>query len=406
MKKDFKQYYIQTFGCQQNLADSERIASLLEKRGYRKAKDFKGADYIVINTCMVREQAEDRIYGLVRNIRLKNHKKNLKIMIAGCLAGAVKREPKKTLEKKITRLAPGCEFFYNESVGFGIKPAREDKNHAWIPISNGCNNFCSYCIVPYSRGPEISRPFGEIIEEVKELVKEGYREITLLGQNVNSYGADLTKKETFTLPSGEKVKPVIVKHLGKNRIPSLFSYLLSEICKIDGLEKINFLSSNPWDFSDELIEVIAENKKINRHIHLPVQSGDDEVLKRMNRWYTAKEYLSLVGKIKSKIPQVSFGTDIIVGFPKESKKAFGNTVKLCQKAGFEVAFIGKYSPRPGTFSEQNFPDDVPYEEKNRRFHIIDNLVNKKKVSARKKTNSIVRPTKKIQAKKRYGGINR
>jgi len=389
-------YFIQTFGCQQNLADSERIAGMLEKKGYKKAKSYDDADYIVINTCMVREQAEDRIYGLVRNIKLKRKKSLPKIVISGCLVGAVERESSRELAKKIKERLPDCEFLLNEKIGFECPTVREDKKHAWVPISNGCNNFCSYCIVPYSRGREISRPFKDIIEEVKKLAKEWYKEITLLGQNVNSYGADIVNSKfnlpigktgnqnskLYKLPDGRKVKPVLVKHLGKTRIPTLFPYLLDAICQISGIKKVNFLSSNPWDFSDELIEVIAKNEKISRHIHLPVQSGDDQILTKMNRHYTSKEYLNLVKKIKKKILGVTLGTDIIVGFPGETKKAFENTVKLCQKVGFRVAYIGKYSPRPGTASQQNFPDDVSPKEKNRRFHILDNQINKKRQNLR------------------------
>ena len=382
-------YFIQTFGCQQNLADSERIAGMLEKKGYKKVESQEEADYIVINTCMVREQAEDRIYGLVRNVRLKRKDKQPKIIISGCLVGAAERESSRELSKKIKERLPECELLLNEKIGFECLAVRGDKKHAWVPISNGCNNFCSYCIVPYSRGREISRPFKDVAEEVKKLAKEGYEEITLLGQNVNSYGADLidarSKKQearNYVLPGGKEVKPVIVKSLGKTRIPTLFPYLLDAVCQISGIKKVNFLSSNPWDFSDELIEVIAKNEKINRHIHLPVQSGDDQILIKMNRQYTSKEYLNLVKKIKKRIPQASFGTDIIVGFPGENENAFKNTIKLCQEVGFEVAYIGKYSPRPGTVSKQNFPDDISSEEKNKRFHILDNQINKRRQNLR------------------------
>jgi tRNA-2-methylthio-N6-dimethylallyladenosine synthase len=355
---------------------------MLEEKGYKKAKSLDDADYIIINTCMVREQAEDRIYGLVRNIRLKRKNKQPKIVISGCLPGAAEREPSREFAKKIKIRLSGCELLLNEKIGLKCPAVRGNKRHALVPISNGCNNFCSYCIVPYSRGREISRPFKDIIEEVKKLAKEGYEEITLLGQNVNSYRADIVNSKLYKLPDGRRIKPVLVKHLGKTRIPTLFPYLLDAICQISGIKKVNFLSSNPWDFSDELIEVIAKNEKINRHIHLPVQSGDDKILFKMNRHYSSKEYLDLVKKIKKRIPQASFGTDIIVGFPGETEKAFKNTVKLCQKVGFEVAYIGKYSPRPGTASKQNFPDDVSSEEKNRRFHILDNQINKKKQNLR------------------------
>jgi len=367
-----------------NLADSERIAAYYQARGFKPAASIEEADEIVINTCVVRQQAEDRIYGLVRNIRQRCKANQPRIVITGCLVGAASREPTGMLLKKMKkRLTEVDEFLPIEEVGFSYPQIRVDKTRAWVPVSNGCNNFCTYCIVPFSRGQEISRPFDEIIDEVKDLAARGYKEITFLGQNVNSYGADLIKSKIkdqrskfYTLSNGRRVKPVMVKHLGKKRIPTLFPYLLEEICKIAKIQKVSFLSANPWDFSDKLIEVIVKNPKIDRHIHLPVQSGDDEILRRMNRWYTASQYLNLIKKIKSKIPNVTFGTDIIVGFPKETKKAFENTVKLCKKVGFRVAYIAKYSPRPGTAADKAFEDNVSYKEKTCRFHILDQLINK------------------------------
>jgi tRNA-2-methylthio-N6-dimethylallyladenosine synthase len=222
-----------------------------------------------------------------------------------------------------------------EEVGFDYPALRNDVTHSWVPISNGCNNFCTFCVVPFTRGREISRPFQDIVSEIKTLAKQGCREVTLLGQNVNSYGADLVKNNKgYKLPDGRIVKPIMVKHLGRFRIPTLFPYLLEEVCKIKGVETIKFISSNPWDFSDELIEVIAKNPKIDKNLHLAVQSGDDEVLKRMNRWYTAKEYIDLVNKIKSKIKGAQISTDIIVGFPGETEEQFQNTIKLANDANF------------------------------------------------------------------------
>jgi len=377
-------YFVRTFGCQANLADSERIAGYYQSRGYKPAKNYKDADVIVINTCVVRQQAEDRVYGLVRNLEpLKAKNPNLKIVVTGCLVGAAAREPSGRMMKKMRKMLPQVdEFLPIEEVGFEYQAVRQNNSHAWVPISNGCNNYCSYCIVPFSRGKEVSRPFDEVIKEARELAKKGFREITLVGQNVNSYGADIVKSKfkiqnskCYILPNGRKVKPVMVKHLGRMRIPTLFPYLLEEVCKVDGIEKVSFLSSNPWDFSDELIEVIAKNPKIDRNIHLPVQSGDNEILRRMNRWYTREEYLQLVAKLKSQIPNLKLSTDIIVGFPGETEEAFLNTVKLAKEVGFSKAYIACYSPRPGTAAWKVFDDDVLHGEKDRRFHILDGLIN-------------------------------
>ncbi|MDH7476472.1 MAG: radical SAM protein [Microgenomates group bacterium] len=415
-------YYIKTFGCQQNKADSERIAASFEARGMKPAKGYIDADYIVINTCMVRQSAEDRVYGLVRNLgklKLKPRRSRtagLKIIITGCMVGIAHRDKTgKMLQKLKERMPEVDEFLPIEEVGFDNEPIRTSKIHAWIPISNGCNNFCTYCVVPFTRGREISRPFEDILNEAKKLKEKGYKEITLLGQNVNSYGADLIlgKKNIQVMedlnkkyfenskvnpPIGgqksklqlkikklkfnenlklkiENCKPVYVKHLGRYRIPTLFPHLLEEVAKL-GFEKVDFISSNPWDFSDELIDVIAKYLNITKTIHLPVQSGDDNVLKRMNRWYTSDEYLRLVANLKLKIKNLKLTTDIIVGFCGETDEEFENTVKLCKKVGFEKAYIAMYSPRPMTAATKVMKDDVPYEVKKKRWLILENLINK------------------------------
>ena len=362
-----------------NIADSERIASYYEARGFELAKSEKEADIVVINTCMVRQMAEDRIYGMVNNLAKLNPRP--KIIVTGCLVGTANREPSGKVMKYLkTRLPQVDEFLPMEEIGWENLPKRTDKKVALLPISNGCNNMCAYCVVPWSRGREISRPFADVVKEAESLAQQGYREVTLLGQNVNSYGVNLgfktqVNQTNFQLPNGVQVKPVMVKSMGRMRIPTLFPYLLAEIAKI-GFVKINFISSNPWDFSDELIDVIAKYKNINREIHLPVQSGDDEILKKMNRWYTREEYLTLIKKIKMKIPEASFTTDIIVGFPGETEEQFQNTVLLCRQVNFNIAYISRYSPRPGTAAEK-MADDVPREEKKRRFYVLDNLINKK-----------------------------
>ncbi len=389
-------YHIITFGCQMNYADSERIAGYYESCGFKMAKNEKEADLIVINTCVVRQKAEDRIYGLVKNLsRLRQGyggqaelKPWPKIILTGCFVGAMEREQSGRIKKYAKQRMPEVdEFVSAEKFGFNLKPRRCDYSHAWLPISNGCNNMCSYCIVPHARGKEVSRPFEEILAEAEGLKRDGYTEITLLGQNVNSYGSDLfacpasnllTGQEGYRLPGDKAIKPIIVKSMGRTRIPTLFPCLLEEIAKMP-FKKVTFISSNPWDFSDELIDVIYKYKNINREIHLPVQSGDNKILQKMNRRHTREEYLDLIKRIRAKVPEVKFTTDIIAGFPGETEKQFQQTVDLCQQVGFNVAYIACYSPRPGTAAEK-MENDVKWGEKKRRFHVLDDLINKKHIT--------------------------
>lgn len=419
----FPKYFITTFGCAQNEADSERIAGMLESRGMVKAATLKDADHVVINTCMIREKAENRVYGLVNNLsqqKLKNGKPE-KIIVTGCMIGMAVRDKTGKFLKLIKKRMPAVdEFLPIEEVGFDNAPLRTDLVNAWVPISNGCNNFCTFCVVPFTRGREISRPYKEVLEECYELVSYGYKKITLLGMNVNSYGADLvvgpeniqvlrdirktyfadsTKSDTtftrtkyvskgYQLPNGKVVKPVLVKHLNRIRIPTLFPYLLADVCKITSIESVDFISSNPWDFSDELIDVIAKCKKVTRKLHFALQSGSNTVLKRMNRWYTQEEYLDLINKIRRKIPDVSFSTDIIVGFCSETEVEFKETVDLVKKIGFYKAYISMYSDRPQTAAHKAFKDDVPHPVKKQRWQILENLINKPNLIAKKQFNNL------------------
>jgi len=398
-------YYIKTFGCQQNHADSERIEADFKSRGYTKARSYKNANYVIINTCMIRQTAENRVYGLVNNLgKIKESKikkgQVFKIIITGCMIGIVYRDKTgKYLKTLKSRMLNADEFMPIEEVGFNLPPVRTDKVSAWVPISNGCNNFCTFCIVPFTRGREISRPYEDIVAECLELKNKGYKNVMLLGQNVNSYGTDLLvgEKNVQVMRDMDKTyfeklemknlylnknlkfkiknyKPVFVKHLGRHRIPTLFPHLLNEIAQM-GFEKVEFMSSNPWDFSDELIDVIAKNKNISRTLHLPVQSGDDNVLKRMNRWYTSAEYLNLVAKLKSKIKNLKLTTDIIVGFCGETDAEFENTVKLCKKVGFSWAYVSRYSPRFNTAATKVFKDDVSHTVKKKRWLVLENLIN-------------------------------
>lgn len=335
-----KKVYIKTFGCAQNVADSERIKVFYWQKGYETVNDWKKADLVVINSCVVRESAENRVYGLINEINKysKKNEKKATIILTGCLVGILGKRKIKGVD----------EVVKIKEIGFETAPMRDRKKAALIPISSGCDNFCSYCIVPYARGREISRPMAEILKEVDEAVGEGFEEVVLVGQNVNSYG--------------------------KGKFPKL----LEEVAK-KKLKKISFVSSNPWDFSDELIEVIAKYKNIDRLIHLPLQSGDDEILKKMNRNYTAKIYLELVKKIKKKIKGVGLSTDILIGFPGEDNKAWENTVKICKKVGFEIAYLNKYSPRAGTVSAKLYKDEVPMEVKKKRWRELDRLINRRSV---------------------------
>ena len=377
-------YFIKTFGCAANEADSERIASYYEARGYTRAASIKTADDVVINTCMVRQMAEDRVYGLVHNLsKLKIENCKLKIIVTGCMVGMAMREATGKMLLLLKKKMPAVdEFLPIEEVGFDHAPIRTGKTHAWVPISNGCNNFCTFCVVPFTRGREISRPFEDIFLYCHTLAQQGYTHITLVGQIINSYGADIVKTKTvFIQRQSLKVKPTYVKHLGRLRIPTLFPQLLEEICKIEGINTIDFISSNPWDFSDDLIKVIAKNPKISRHIHLPVQSGDNDVLKRMNRWYTSEQYIALISKIKSQISNITFSTDIIVGFPGETEEQFQNTVSLAKEVGFTKAYVAMYSDRPMTAAHKIYKDEIPHEEKKRRWKILEELINKANLRA-------------------------
>ncbi|MFZ2299944.1 MAG: MiaB/RimO family radical SAM methylthiotransferase [Candidatus Moraniibacteriota bacterium] len=371
-----EKYFIKTFGCQQNVADSERLESFYQSRGFVPARTLEEADVLVLNTCVIRDRAEEKVYGMVKSLRTRLGEKSPRIVVTGCLVGAAARVPGGKMMKRLTSRLPDVEFLPLEDVGFEHAPQRAAGKMASIVISNGCNNYCAFCIVPFSRGKERSRPFEDIIAETKQAAADGYTEVMLLGQNVNSYGADflmerMKDKAEYVLPDGERVTPVMVKHLNRHRIPTLFPHLLERVARIPGLTKISFMSSNPWDFSDELIDVIARYENIDRTLHLPVQAGSDAVLKRMNRWYTRAEYLALIDRIRSKIPKVRFTTDIIVGFPGETLEQFGETIDLAKRVDFAKAFIAWYSPRPGTAATKGMRDDVPIEEKQRRFHELD-----------------------------------
>ncbi|MBU4285053.1 tRNA (adenosine(37)-N6)-dimethylallyltransferase MiaA [Patescibacteria group bacterium] len=354
-------YYIKTFGCQMNESDSERIASFLEQRNYRNTDKMENADLIVVVACSIRQSAIDRIFGLKKKFAKIKAKK----ILTGCVLKADKPKFKsffneilsinEFLGKKYLEMKPKYSCLAGRQA---CLPARQtNQKSAFVPIMTGCNNFCSYCAVPYTRGREVSRSTKNIIFEIKNLIKNRYKEIILLGQNVNSY----KDQPTADHPQGGK---------------TTFPILLKLISGIPGDFTVKFLTSHPKDFSAELIDVITESPKISKEIHLPVQSGDNEILKKMNRGYTTEKYLNLIRKIRAKIPQAKITTDVIVGFPGETKKQFENTVGLFKKVGFDMAYINKYSTRPGTLASR-FKDDVLWKEKVRRWRVLNKLTKTK-----------------------------
>ncbi|MFH1036937.1 MAG: MiaB/RimO family radical SAM methylthiotransferase [Patescibacteria group bacterium] len=330
-------YFILTYGCQMNKSDSERIAADLERKKYKPALDIIEADFLVVNMCSVRQSAVDRIYGVVKNFQeLKDKNPKLKIALAGCV-----------LKQDLKKLKDKFDLFIDNKKYSDTSPCRNDKR-ALIPISYGCKNSCTYCVVPQTRGSLSCRPSEEIIREAKRAVKNGYKEICLLGQNVNDYKAGNIN----------------------------FAKLLKKVSDITGDFSIHFLSSNPKDFSDKLINTIAGNKKISKYLYIPVQSGDDKILKLMNRTYTAREYKKLIEKIRKKIPDVNLATDFIVGFPGETRLQFENTRKFAKDLKFDIAFVNKYSPRPET-AVSKMKDNISSMEKIRRWKILNKLINEK-----------------------------
>ncbi len=380
-----KTYFIKTYGCQMNKTDSERLAQYYQDQGLKPAKNWQEADLIALNTCAVRKRAEDRARAFIHKIVHHAHQESKpvpQIIMTGCMLhhGA----------KKLLRMEPAInQVLPISKIGFDITPIREDKKHAFIPISTGCNSYCSYCIVPYARGREKSRPMADILQEIQKLAEQGYEEITLLGQNVNSYGLEkvgvslrkmLMNNDEFNredLPSNQS------QYLKPKGTPP-FVELLQKISQIEQIKIIRFLSANPWDFHDELIEEIGKNKKIDRFVHLPIQSGSNSVLHRMNRGYTSEKYERVVKKLRAADPNVIIGTDIIVGFPGETEEEFQETVELAKKIDWHIGFVAKYSPRPGTASAKLYEDDIPHKIKVKRFHILDDIINVKNLDVRPK----------------------
>lgn len=373
-------YMVFTMGCQLNENDSEKLSGMLEEMGYVKTENQKEADMILFNTCCVRENAEDKLFGKLGELKRLKEEKGIIISIGGCMM------QEKHITDKIKESYPFVDILFGThtlhkfpedlynaleekkkiedivdidgEIHEGLPIKRDSHIKASVTIMNGCNNFCSYCIVPYVRGRERSRQPRDIINEVKELAMQGYQEITLLGQNVNSY-LRVERERGIEFEAYEGVNS--------------FATLLRAINKIDGIERIRFVSPHPKDFTDDVIESIADCNKVCKLIHLPLQSGNTKVLKEMNRKYTKEQYLSLVDKMKANIPHLTLSTDIIVGFPGETDEEFEDTLDVVRKVNFEQVYMFIYSRRVGTPGDR-MENQVPEEIKHRRFDKLKALV--------------------------------
>ncbi len=376
---ELKNLFVKTFGCQMNESDSERIIKILQGLGYRLTNDESIADVIIINTCSIRDKAEQKVYSaLGRYKKLKDEKQQLILGVGGCVAQQegerlLRKVPHldmvfgthnihllpsiiEEVESKATKI---CETSFRDTLeyedSFQIEISELNTDHvsssdrkvkSFVNIMRGCNNFCTYCVVPYLRGKEISRKSSSIVEEVTRLSDEGVKEVTLLGQNVNSYGAD------------------------DNEVS--FPVLLDMIAEINGIHRIRFITSHPKDLSKELIKSFSRNSKLCSHLHLPVQSGSNSVLKMMGRQYTKESYLEKVYNLRTVKPEIGLSTDIIVGFPGETEKDFKDSIDILREVEFDSIFSFRYSPRPAT-AAANFENQLPEEEKLKRLQELQNI---------------------------------
>ena len=379
-QKKIVTYMLLTMGCQLNENDSEKLCGMLEQMGYQKTANTKEADLVVFNTCCVRENAEDKLFGKLGELKRLKEEKGTMIAIGGCMM------QEKHITNKIKESYPFVDLIFGTHTLYkfpedlyevlqkrkriediihvdgkiyeGLPIKRDSHIKASVTIMNGCNNFCSYCIVPYVRGRERSRQPKEIIQEVKELARQGYQEITLLGQNVNSY-LRVEREKNIQFEEYEGIYS--------------FATLLKAINQIEGIERIRFISPHPKDFTDDVIDAIRTCDKVCKLVHLPLQSGNSRVLKEMNRKYTKEQYLALVKKMKANIPNLTLSTDIIVGFPGETDEEFEDTLDVVRQVNFEQVYMFIYSRRIGTPAD-SMENQVPEEQKHKRFNQLKTLV--------------------------------
>lgn len=377
---DIKKLYIETYGCQMNVSDSEVVSAILQKENYQITDKPEEADLILINTCSIRDNAEIRVKGRLENLRIhKKNNKNLKIGVLGCMAERIKDkileddpsvdlvvgpDAYRDLPKLLEVVSGGTKgvntILSLEETYADISPVRLDENNvsAFVSIMRGCNNLCAYCVVPYTRGRERSRDPETILREVKELIQQGYKEVTLLGQNVNSY---LWKEDNTDFPD-----------------------LLEKVAMLSPVLRVRYSTSHPKDLSDKLIQVMSKYDTICKNVHLPIQSGSNNVLERMKRKYTRESYLQKISAIRKAMPEVSVSTDIITGFCGETEDDHLDTLNLMKEVGYDFAFMFKYSERPGTFAAKKYADDIPEETKTRRLNEIIELQNQLSLESKQK----------------------
>jgi len=345
-------YHIWTIGCQMNKAESERLGSYFERLGYRATDSAENADVVVLNSCVVRQSAENRVVNKIRALQpFSRSHPDVTLAVTGCLVNSDTAKLKKDFPHVDYFFKPGDFPPWLEKPEAIMTLPRHPSPVTYVPIIQGCNNFCAYCIVPHRRGPEVSRPLAEIVGEVKELVGRGVKEVTLLGQNVDSYGHDLPNK------------------------PDLAD-LLEALNAIEGLTRIRFLTNHPKDMSGKLIDAIARRDKVCELVGLPVQSGSDDILKMMRRGYTTAQYRQLVQRIREAVPGVALSTDVIAGFPSETEAQFQETVNLLSELRFDTVHVAAYSTRPGTTASRELEDDIPPAVKKERLNTIEQLQEK------------------------------
>ena len=372
-----KKVYIETYGCQMNEYDTEIVKTILKKQGYGFTGQPEDAHVIFLNTCSVRENAHQKVHNRIANLKhLKRSNKDLIMGVLGCMAQNLRKElldekvgveivagpdAYKKLPEMLAKVdKSGEKDFYLTLSEFetysDVFPTREGGVNAWIAVMRGCDNFCTFCVVPYTRGRERSRDPFNVVEEVRQLAEKGYKQITLLGQNVNSY-----KYENYD-----------------------FADLMEMASQVQGIERIRFTSPHPKDFPEKFLQLMAENEKVCKQIHLPLQAGNSRVLEMMNRTYTQKEFLDLAAHIRRIVPDIVLSTDVIVGFPTETEEEFQDTLKVVDEVKFDSAFMFKYSERKQTIASRKFPDDIPDEEKQDRLERLIELQRKNSLSSNEK----------------------
>ncbi|MBI4276607.1 MiaB/RimO family radical SAM methylthiotransferase, partial [Candidatus Uhrbacteria bacterium] len=379
-------YHLITYGCQMNKNDSERVAAVMDRLGFAASEKPEGADCIIINTCSVRQTAEDRVFGQMHNFaELKREKPDTILAVTGCMPG-------RDRDGKLREKLPMVDLFFpiadlpqlprwiaglRPEIAatadladdyFKIEPLRHATRQAFVSISSGCDNYCTFCVVPYARGRERCRSAAEVLGEVRHLAERGCVEVTLLGQNVNTYhpsDPEAFSKNNPYVRSSVASGPAVLSWKPK----TAFAALLWEINQIPGIARIHFTAPNPQDMTNEVIEALALPKQVN-YLHLPVQAGSDRILKRMNRRYTAAQYLEIIDRVRATRPGIAIGTDIIVGFSGETEEEFEETLRLYRAADFDISYNAIYSSRSGTAAARFWKDDVPREEKKRRWNAL------------------------------------